>query len=290
MKYLNLKNIANELSVSTITVRRYIKQGKLSATRIGRDYRVSKDDLDQFLNKKSTPLNSEKTDETSDKSPSHLLHPNPDKHHKHKKPLLPGLNSHAIEAIIEMSSELYSVNEIRDVIATHARECIELIDKIEEEGITDPQIAINLLLIDEAIKNLQIRRNLFMHLLGKKAIVLLPLPPHLSDSFLAITPPEMVFVCDNNLPPHLKHARYNNLLYLSPGELAAKTKGVKKIVQEGYMENNEIFVRRSAANITYQLCFGELDEIFIHSIPHIPPNSEFIKLETGGSNIKISTV
>ena len=66
---------------------------------------------------------------------------------------------------MEMSGEIPMISDLKDVIEEHAKECLSLINKIEKEGITDTQVAVNLLLIDEAIKNLTIRRNLFMRLI-----------------------------------------------------------------------------------------------------------------------------
>jgi len=50
MDYFNLKQIAKKLKISVITIRRYIKSGKLNAKKIGRDYRISSIELSNFLN------------------------------------------------------------------------------------------------------------------------------------------------------------------------------------------------------------------------------------------------
>jgi len=195
-----------------------------------------------------------------------------------------------METIMEMSGEMPLISDLKEVIEEHAKECISIINKIEKEGITDTQVAVNLLLIDEAIKNLTIRRNLFMRLIDRKAIILLPLPPHLSDPTLTIAHHDLVLIVDRNLPPHLRHAHYKNLDFVPPNDLYELTKGVEAVVLEGYVENNMMYVRQNASNLIYQLCLSGLKDIFIHSIPHIPPHSHFIELDTRGINVNIMTV
>lgn len=298
MDYLNLKQIAKELNISVITVRRYIKSGKLRAKRIGKEYRVLQSDLNNFINpSESNNFQADGVEkETVSKSPKHFLdHPTknegPDKKPKHKHlQIFPGINSVIMETIMEMSGEMPMISDLKGVIEEHAKECLSLVNKIEEEGITDTQVAVNLLLIDEAIKNLTIRRNLFMRLIQRTAIILLPLPPHLSDSMLTVAHHDLVIIIDRNLPPHLRHAHYKNLDFIPPNDLDELTKEVEAVVLEGYAENGRIYIRQNAANLIYQLCLGGLKDIFIHSIPHIPPHSRFVELNTRGVSINIMTV
>lgn len=46
----NVKEIANMFKVSEQLVRKMIKQGKIKATKIGREYRVSEEDVNKILN------------------------------------------------------------------------------------------------------------------------------------------------------------------------------------------------------------------------------------------------
>lgn len=50
-EFLTTEEIAKTLKVHVITVRRWIVAGKLSATSIGKSYRISKKDLEKFLSK-----------------------------------------------------------------------------------------------------------------------------------------------------------------------------------------------------------------------------------------------
>ncbi len=47
--YYSTKRIAKILDLKTITIRRWIKSGKLIAYKIGKELRVKKSDLDKFL-------------------------------------------------------------------------------------------------------------------------------------------------------------------------------------------------------------------------------------------------
>lgn len=46
---LTAGEVADELRVSTMTVYRLIRSGDLAAVRVGRNYRVRRDDLDAYL-------------------------------------------------------------------------------------------------------------------------------------------------------------------------------------------------------------------------------------------------
>lgn len=50
IKYLKVKEVAEELRVSKRTVFRYIKSGKLKAVKIGQ-WRITRTDLNKFINK-----------------------------------------------------------------------------------------------------------------------------------------------------------------------------------------------------------------------------------------------
>lgn len=298
MDYLSLKQIAKELNISVITIRRYIKSGKLRAKKIGKEYRVLRSDFNNFVNpSESNSFQTEEVkEETVSEPPKHFLdHPTkdkgPDKEPKHKHlQIFPGINSVIMETIMEMSGEMPMISDLKEVIEEHAKECLSLINKIEKEGITDTRVAVNLLLIDEAIRNLTIRRNLFMRLIQQTAIILLPLPPHLSDPMLTVAHHDLVLIIDRNLPPHLRHAHYKNLDFIPPNDLDELTKGIEAVVLEGYAENGRMYIRQDAANLIYHLCLSGLKDIFIHSIPHIPPHSRFIELKTRGASINIMTI
>lgn len=47
--WMSVQTAARELEVTTRTIYRFINDGKLAAYRIGRVYRIRREDLDQFL-------------------------------------------------------------------------------------------------------------------------------------------------------------------------------------------------------------------------------------------------
>jgi hypothetical protein len=213
--------------------------------------------------------------------------------HPHAGPhglkLIPGLNSHITEALIEMTSQHLSIKEIKGLIKEHATDCLDLISQIENEGITDANTALNLFLIDEAIRNLQIRRSLFESIIIQKTIILLPLPPHLSDALLTIADSKFVFISDSNLPPHLRHVHYPQLGYINY-EYLRDIQGVTSIALEGYIENDRIYIRNTVLGLIQYLNHTLLQSIYVHIIPQIPPRATFVELPSLRDDIKIMKI
>jgi excisionase family DNA binding protein len=54
LRLLSVETVADDLSVSTKTIRRLIDDGELRAYRIGRALRVSEDEVRQYLNRRRT--------------------------------------------------------------------------------------------------------------------------------------------------------------------------------------------------------------------------------------------
>ncbi len=51
MKYLTVQEVANRWHVSIITVRNYIRDGKIEAIQLKRSYRISEDIVEDFERK-----------------------------------------------------------------------------------------------------------------------------------------------------------------------------------------------------------------------------------------------
>lgn len=51
MKYefLTVQEVANILKVTKMTIYRYVKAGKLTAYKVGKDFRINKSEFDKFL-------------------------------------------------------------------------------------------------------------------------------------------------------------------------------------------------------------------------------------------------
>ena len=54
MEWLTLQEIADELKLHIETVREWVRTKRLTAYRVGRDYRVKRADLDKFLEERRT--------------------------------------------------------------------------------------------------------------------------------------------------------------------------------------------------------------------------------------------
>jgi len=53
-EYYIAKELADKLRVNIMTIYRYIKAGKLKAYKIGKEFRIEKDEFQRFLNKVKT--------------------------------------------------------------------------------------------------------------------------------------------------------------------------------------------------------------------------------------------
>ena len=53
-RLLTVNEVADLLRVSRMTVYRLIKEGQLAAIRVGRNYRLREDDVDEYLSKRYT--------------------------------------------------------------------------------------------------------------------------------------------------------------------------------------------------------------------------------------------
>ncbi len=51
MKYefLTVEEVANILKVTKMTIYRYVKAGKIRAYKVGKDFRINKEEFDKFL-------------------------------------------------------------------------------------------------------------------------------------------------------------------------------------------------------------------------------------------------
>ncbi len=54
VEWLSVDDIAKELGVTIDTVRAWIRKKKLRAYKVGRDYRIRRDDYNKFLEERAT--------------------------------------------------------------------------------------------------------------------------------------------------------------------------------------------------------------------------------------------
>jgi len=53
-QFYTAQELANVLQINIMTIYRYIKAGKIKAYKIGKEFRIDKDEFNQFLNKVKT--------------------------------------------------------------------------------------------------------------------------------------------------------------------------------------------------------------------------------------------
>ena len=53
-KYLKVKEIADMLGLSILTIYEYIKRGEVQAVKLGRNYRVERKEFEKFIKRHST--------------------------------------------------------------------------------------------------------------------------------------------------------------------------------------------------------------------------------------------
>lgn len=59
-QWLKVEDIARELDLHVNTVRGWIRDGKLKATRFGRDYRIKREDYEKFIEERTTQDDTDK--------------------------------------------------------------------------------------------------------------------------------------------------------------------------------------------------------------------------------------
>ncbi len=72
LKLYNLDELSKVLKVNKVTLRGYIEQGRLKAVKIGRSYRVTEEDLREFLLKRGRGLSKEEGIELKEIPKGHL--------------------------------------------------------------------------------------------------------------------------------------------------------------------------------------------------------------------------
>jgi excisionase family DNA binding protein len=58
-EWLTVEEIAQELKMHVDTIRGWSRDGKLKATRFGRDYRIKRKDFDKFVEDRTSPGDAE---------------------------------------------------------------------------------------------------------------------------------------------------------------------------------------------------------------------------------------
>lgn len=281
-KLLTIRQVAKKLNVSVATIRRYIKSKKLKASKIGRAYRIKELDFQRFIDPNSSFQNSNTGQKPQEygKDPSIVLK------QRFSIKVIPGINSMITEVLAEIAKDLKGIDEIEKVIKELDGDSLPLIKKVRESGIKDPQIAVSMLLTEEASQNLNIRRLLLNNLANGKAAIFLPLPPHILDMILPVARDGMVFNSEEKVPPHVEKYDIPQLDFFEVSEIIKKIEGVESLILDGQItKDNSIFIRRNVAYILEDLISrtdeSSFNQVLLHKIPHIPKGQYFVELDVG---------
>lgn len=120
-----------------------------------------------------------------------------------------GINSSEIESLTITLRQNIASKDAQKIIDQHAKKCLEQMTKIEQEGITADHIDPIIMLIDDVIKNLKIRRMIFKQMKNEEANRLSPLLPHINNRVLNVATNDLELINEKNLLPYLlQHLKY----------------------------------------------------------------------------------
>lgn len=292
MNYLTLDQLKNELNISVITLRRYIKSGKLKAIKIGHQYRISEDELNRFLSttqSKEKPINKDAI--VIKKADLLNIPDNEDQVKKldHNHFIVPNLNSYALEAVLEVAGKFKDISEIEDLIKNLDKDSLDLLQQVKQSGIKEPEKLIQLLVLEEASQNLEIRKQLFKYALERLILVILPLPPYLTDIIIGNLGQNLVISSEETLPPHLSKYEIPLLDDLNPFQVKESYTNIEYLILDGYEDEQELFVRQNTA-VLIQLLSSNLKLVYVHQLPHPPRNTKLVKLTTEGTSMKVRRI
>lgn len=59
MGYLTVEQVANDLGFKTRTIHKWIKEGKINALKVGREYRINEQEYEKFKQRNTFSVNEE---------------------------------------------------------------------------------------------------------------------------------------------------------------------------------------------------------------------------------------
>ena len=202
--------------------------------------------------------------------PGHVHHHRDHPRHPHA---LASLNSVFSEALGEHSFE--SIEDLRRLVERHQPKLGPQLEEIFSAGVNDPYVAVQLLQIDEAMESLGSFRELILLSSARKAAAILPLPPHIWHRLEPALHSDLILNSEDHLPPHLAREDYQDLRSLMPRDLAERVNQIEAVALEGFMDNNSLQIRRSAARFIQMINANRTLRLFVHPLPHRPHHAEF---------------
>lgn len=207
-----------------------------------------------------------------------LQHPpdRPPHHHPHPRAFR-DVNSPFTEALSEYRCP-ETIDHLMALIQTHQPGLAPILNNIIGEKINDPHVAVMLLQIDEGIERLRALRELILLIAHKKAAVIFPLPPHISDRLMVAVDRDVTFTSDHHLPPHLAWQGSQHIEHLMPHDIAQRLNGLEALALEGVHDNGNLSVRRNVARLL-QIIHNPRLRLFVHQLPHVPHHVELAMLD-----------
>lgn len=267
-KFISVEDFAKELGLSSATIRRYIKNGKIKASKLGKKYHIPKTELEKLAKTKITPT------PTKPEGPSFRKEPKSDLKY----------NSLVGETLAEIAEDFKSVEEVEEVITQLDVDSLPIFNKVKGNKKDPMQVVADFLGLEAQI-NLASRREMVKHLQKDEALVFLPLPPHIFETVITSVSEHLIFNSEDKEPAHIaKH----HIPKLNSGlEVIEKYSDMEIAVTDGQIINNNLIVRENVAAVLGFLMKNNLKKIFFHRIPHLPKGQNFVKLTVDRSLISI---
>lgn len=274
----SVEQAAKKLNLSIETVRRYIKNGDLKARKIGKQYRITEDALNSFIQGKEKNIKSEfNSNESLGRKGVLRLHHH--KHHENKK-IKNGLNSMLSETLLELVDEISSIEEIEKIIYELDSDMMYMYENIKKSGIQIPKDFIYKFVDEEANRALNIRKEIKAAVMKKPVGVFLPLPPHITDAIMSVSSSKYVYNTEDKEPAHTQKYKVKKLKPHMVLEVNENFKDIDTLVMDGQVIAGKLMVRDLVANILNLLfSVGKLKKIYFHKIPHIPKGQNFVAIK-----------
>lgn len=210
----------------------------------------------------------------------------PPRHLRHGSHGFPGLNSAFGEALTEYS--LASLDELRSILTLHCPELTPDLEKILSEGASSATLVVDLLQIDEATARLQRIREMLIWANACELLVVLPLPPHITNHLARHINNDLLLTASNHLPPHLHDWPCSHIDDIMPEHLLECLSSTKAIVVEGIYQNGTLMLPTNVIKLLFIIKPHYPDlKLFVHNMPHLPRGIEFAKLT---ANYQIYTI
>jgi hypothetical protein len=195
--------------------------------------------------------------------------------HHHRHPHLPGLNSLFVEALGEMNGH----GNIEELITTYAPHLNKVWVELQGENLNSESATLALLQIAEAQHMLQRRAELIRACALGRAVVVLPLPPHVTDLVFPVVTEPFILTAERHLPPHLSYVGATPIEFVLPNDIDQTFNEITAVVFEGLWDAGRLLTRRSVAGFLQTMARGHQQvDHYVHLLPHYPHDADLIPI------------